>query len=43
MKEISQKINDDIQQQAERRGKNNELILKLIEGACQRLEEKMMH
>ena len=41
MGEIEQKISEDVQGQANKRTKNNELILRLIESACQRLEDKI--
>ena len=41
MEEIEQKIGEDIEAQANKRMKNNGMILKLIESACEKLENKI--
>lgn len=41
MTEIKQKITTEIAESSSKRKKNNASILKLIEGACKRLEQKL--
>jgi len=41
MDEIKNKIGAEIETNSNKRKKNNASILKLIEGACKRLEQKL--
>lgn len=40
IEEIQQKLDSDLEAQTNKRKKNNEAMLKLIEVACQKIEEK---
>lgn len=39
--DISKKVSEDVEESGKKRRRNNELILRLIESACQRLEDKI--